>query len=524
MHIRLFGLLLLIACIARPPAAASDELVRVESGMLAGISGPDSAVRVFKGVPYAAPPVGNLRWRAPQRPLPWSGVRRADHFSASCMQGPPRTFGPYTPEYLIPAEPISEDCLCLNVWTASQSAQERRPVLVWIHGGGFGSGSASVPIYDGEALAKKGVVFVGINYRLGPFGYLAHPDLTKESGHNSSGNYGILDMIAALQWVQRNIPAFGGDPKRVTIAGQSAGSFAVSYLAASPLARGLFHRIIAESGSALGVNAVSPPKLATAEQVGLEYAKSKGAASIQELRAKTAAELVDSGQPGQSLGFRPVIDGYVLPMDVYMIFAQGKQNDVPILVGWNADEGSLSSGASITAETFRDQVRKKFGAVADAFLKAYPARSDDEARISQQFSSRDETFGSSMRIWVRMQAKTGKSKGYLYFFTHVSPVAPGEANPGAFHTSEVPYVFNCLDKWNRPWQATDRKMADLMSSYWVNFVSKGDPNGKNLPRWPAYETKNDEVMQLGDKVGPMPMPNKAGFVFFEEYFAKKRGE
>lgn len=512
--------LTLIVFLAWPLLAAIDEPVRVEGGLVSGVSGSDATVRVFKGIPYAAPPVGNMRWRDPQPAKAWEGVLKADHFGPSCMQGPPQNFGPYTSEFLIAPQPISEDCLYLNIWTAARSASERRPVFFWMHGGGLSAGSGSIPIYDGEALAKKGIVFVNINYRLSVFGFLAHPELSKESGHNSSGNYGHLDQLAALRWVQKNIAAFGGDPNRITIAGQSAGAGSTCALLASPLAKGLVRGAIVESSLSTASNR-QRKNLAEAEQSGVEFAKSKKAASIKELRAMPAADLIKE-QDYRGLGFGTIIDGYLLPSSIAKVLSEGKQSDVPILAGWNVEDGSLTIGDAVTAEGFREQARKKYGADADAFLKAYASGSDDEAKVSSKYSARDEGAGAQMRIWARLQAKTGKSKIYPYLFSMSSPGNPGEANPGAFHTSEIPYAFNNLNKWNRPWKAEHRKLANTMSSYWVNFVATGDPNGKGLPQWPAYDPKTELIMNLGDAVGPATIPNLTGLKFFEEYFFKNQ--
>src|SRR5262249_16806396 len=314
-------LLLLLALIASTRVA--NNMVRVESGLLEGASSSVPGVRVFKGIPYAAPPIGDLRWRLPKPPAKWEGVRKADKFSDSCVQNLARSHNPWTAEFMAQNQ-ASEDCLCLNVWTAAEVAGERQPVFVWIHGGAFTEGSGEVSVYDGAELAKKGLVVVTINYRLGVFGFLTHPELSKESGRNSSGNYGLLDVVAALQWAQKNIAAFGGDPQRVTVAGQSAGASAVHALTASPLAKGLFHRAIAESGSGVGRRMRS---LSETENEGVKFAESKGANSIRELRAMSAKDLTG----GSGMRFGPVVDGWFLSEDTAAVFAQGKQNDAPML-------------------------------------------------------------------------------------------------------------------------------------------------------------------------------------------------
>jgi para-nitrobenzyl esterase len=488
------------------PLAAADD-VRTESGIVSGAPGVKSDVRVYKGIPYAAPPVGDLRWRAPKAPAKWDGVRKADQFSATCMQAPYPENSPYHEA----AQPVSEDCLYLNVWTGAKSAKEGRPVMVWIHGGALTRGSGSTSIYDGEELAKKGVVLVTINYRLGIFGFFAHPELTRESDRNSSGNYGILDQIAALEWVQKNIAAFGGDPKRVTIFGESAGSWSVNALVATPLAKGLFQRAIGESGANFG----KIPTLAEAEQNGLRIAKNLGADSISALRAKSASDLMKVN-PG---GARMNVDGWMLPEQVYAIFASGKQNDVPTLIGSNADEGTAFTPANVKADGFKTQAKTRFGDLADDYLKVYPANSDEQAHTSAASAMRDQTFGWEMRTWARLQAKTGKSKVFMYYFSRVPPDPFGK-RLGAYHASEIRYVFDNLQ--NTPAEDIDRTLAETMSSYWVNFATKGDPNGKGLPKWPVYTEKSDLAMGLGDHVERTEVPNKPALDFLDTYFQRQR--
>ena len=493
------------------PLCAIDDPVRIENGSLSGVPGSSPEVRVYKGVPYAAAPIGGLRWKGP-RPAPfWQGVRTATEFSAACYQPP----YPKASIYYRDPEPMSEDCLYLNVWTAAKSNREHHPVMVWIHGGGLTRGSGAVPFYDGEALAKKGVVLVTINYRLGIFGFFAHPELTKESDRNASGNYAVLDQIAALEWVKKNIAAFGGDPKRVTIFGESAGSWSVNYLMATPLARGLFQRAIGESGGAFG-----PMKtLAEVEASGQKFAASQHADSIAALRAKPAEELLKASS---AASFPPNVDGWMLPEDVYTIFAKGKQIDVPLIAGSNADEGKSLAPWPATgkAATFVEQSRSRFGDKTDAFLKLYPAGSDEEAAASHYASFRDFSFGWQMRTWVRMQTKTGKSKAFLYYFDRVPP-GPDSSRYGAYHASEIAYVFeNLLPP--RPWEDGDRKLSEAVSSYWVNFATSGDPNGKGLAKWPAYRESSDVAEELGDKIGPMPQLHKAALDFMDSYFAAQR--
>ena len=495
--------------------AALPQPVRSDSGLVEGVLGKDSVV-AFKGVPFAAPPVGNLRWRAPRPPAPWRDVRRADQFGASCIQTIVEERKPWTYEFMAHT-PISEDCLYLNVWTAAQSASEKRPVFVWLYGGGYTEGSTAVPVYDGEQLARRGLVVVTINYRLGVFGFLAHPELTKESDHNASGNYGTLDQIAALEWVQKNIAAFGGDPGRVTIAGQSAGANSVHNLVASPLAKGLFHRAIAESGSGV-ISNNRVVTIAEAESAGLKYAESKGSKSIAALRAISWQDLVSGTRTGNSSNFRPLVDGWVLPETVESRMLHGQQNDVPTLTGLNADEGSSSPDyGMIPAGEFTQQIRKRFGEMADAFLKLYPFSTDQQAGEMEKTSARQQGL-ISMYLWAAGRARTGKTKAFTYYWTHAEP-GPDQQRYAAFHTSEVPYVFDTLQKSKRPWTDEDRKLANLLSSYWINFAAAGDPNGRGLPEWPAFNEKLAQTMELGDHSGARPIASKPAIDFFTHYFS-----
>lgn len=497
-------------------SAAIEEPVHLDSGLVSSIAGSNAAVRVFRGIPYAAPPVGKLRWRAPQPATHWDGVRKADEFGAMCMQPPFRGGNPTaTPPKM------SEDCLFLNVWTAATSARERRPVMVWIHPGGYQTGSGSTPGYDGEALAKKGVVLVTINYRLGMFGFFSHPELTKESENHASGNYGLMDQVAALRWVQKNIAGFGGDPNRVTVFGDSAGSSSISNLMGSPRAKGLFQRAVGESGVWMGISLAPTRTLAEAEQAGVKMAEALHAQSLEDLRAMSAEDLLKGGRGGG-----PVVDGWFLPQDVGTIFAEGKQNDVPLLGGSNKDEGTFFLQPT-TADKFVERSRTRFGDQADAFLKLYPAGSDEEANASQLAAFRDE-LAFVMRVWARAQTKTGHSKAFLYYFTHeptppVGSTSRGGFGSGATHGAEAQYIFqNLLPP--RAWTDLDHQVSDMLSSYWVNFAANGDPNGKGLAKWPAFDDKkSDRPMVLGDRAEIGPAPNPAQLAFFEQLYEKERG-
>jgi len=500
--------------------AAIPQPVKVTGGQVSGVTGRDASITAFKGIPFAAPPVGDLRWRAPQPVLPWSGVKAADKFAASCMQTIVTEKKPWTWEFMAHND-VSEDCLHLNVWTAAASPAEKRPVYVYIYGGAFTEGSAAVPAYDGEGLAKKGLVVVTLNYRVGIFGFFAHPELTKESATKtsggSSGNYGLLDQVAALQWVHDNIGKFGGDPARVTIAGQSAGAFSVNALLASPLAKGLFARAIAESGITLGSG--TGAKLAQAEQSGAAFAAAKGAKSIAELRAMSWQKLTEP-LPGGGRGSRGglIIDGSVLPMTVPEAFAQGKQNDVPTLTGYNKGEGGATPNPTITAAAFQAQAKQRYGDRADEFLKLYPAATDEQARVSQNESSWDQQRVGAY-LWARNRAKTSKTNAYTYFWDHTLP-GPDAAQYGAFHTSEVLYALNTLYMSERPFTDLDKKIADQVSSYWVNFATAGDPNGKGLTAWPVAG-EMPETMEIGDRPGAIASAGSGEkLAFWEKYLTK----
>lgn len=504
----LFPILLGLSSLTTVPKAV--DTVRVEGGLVSGTLNKTGDVQIFRGIPFAAPPVGPLRWKAPQPVVSWSGVRKCEAFGASPVQSSPNPFGPWSAEFLIPKEPISEECLYLNVWTGQRkngAKAARLPVLVWIYGGGFSSGGSGVPLYDGEATAKKGIVFVSINYRVGPFGFFAHPELTGESSRGASGNYGLLDQIAALKWVKQNIAAFGGDPNNVTIAGQSAGSMSVNCLVASPLAKNLFTKAIAQSGASL---ARPMSTLGQAEENGLKLMQAMGMSSLAELRAKPAAELLQKAQGQRG----PIIDGYVLPQSVAAIFAAGQQNSIVLLTGWNEDEGLLS-GPPKNAVDYRRQVGQQYGTDAAALLEHYPAATDAQAAVSQRNLARDVTFGAQNYGWANAESRQGKTV-YVYRFTRKLPATGEYAQYGAFHTGEVAYAYDNLrfiDRQLRPLDATDAELAKTMSAYWVNFIKTGNPDGAGLLHWPAYSLKDKQVMLLGDRVQAQTLPDAASLDF-----------
>jgi para-nitrobenzyl esterase len=511
--------LLAVLLTAAAYAGIADP-VRLDTGSVSGVDLKEG-VRVFKGIPFAAPPVGELRWRAPQPAAKWEGVRKGDQFGPTCSSGAAGRGGgggkgggkgapnPGPAKAGPPPQAASEDCLYINVWTPAKSASERLPVIVWTYGGGFTGGSGSEPRYDGEALAGKGAVVVTYNYRLGTFGFFAHPELTKESGHNASGNYGMLDMAASLRWVQKNITAFGGDPRRVTIAGESAGAGLVAAMTGSPEGKGLFHRSIAQSSAWMGIGIAKMRTLAQSEEAGK---KAAGTHTLAELRAMSTPEVAQN-LTGVQAGF--VVDGWLIPEDLSITFAKGKQNDVDVLVGSNRDEGTFLGGGPATAEAAKTRARQTYDDLADDFLQLYPAGSDAEAVASGLARTRDE-MGWAMRTWAELTVKRGK-KAYLYYFTHVPP---GGGNRGATHTAELPYMFNNPPA-NGSWTDTDKKLADMMSSYWVNFAATGDPNTKGLPTWSPYNAKNNDAkaMVFGDTVEFGPHIDAPRLAFFDKYYA-----
>ena len=466
---------------------------------MSGVAGGTAGMRVFKGIPFAAPPVGPLRWRPPQPVRSWEGVLKADHFGSRCMQPESPVPGGRGPAAAA-APAMSEDCLYLNVWTEAASASERRPVIVWSHGGAFTVGTGSRD--DAEALARKGAVVITYNYRLGPFGFFSHPELTRESGRNASGNYGLMDLLAVLHWVQRNITAFGGDPNRVTLMGQSAGGWLTRAAVASSQAKGLFHRAISQSAP---VRIERMLTLAESEKAGQAEAAKIGAASLAELRAKPADEIQRGMQGG-----RLVIDGWYVTEDISITIAEGRHNRVDLLIGSNKDEATFVSPFPVssffglgntTAQQFTDGARRRFGSKAGAFLDLYPAgAADDDARASQREAFRDEAAWNAARLGSGTD-ESRRRQGLPVLFRSRAPGGARPAEPGATHGAEMPYVFNYPDAL---WTDVDRALADAMSSYWVNFATSGDPNGAGLPVWPALQPTAHERLILGPKieVGP----------------------
>ena len=531
------GLLLLLSgvlfVVARPSAMIPDQ-VRIDTGVLAGVVGATQpAVRMFKGIPYAAPPLGESRWRAPRPAVKWDGVRNADAFGAPCAAGAPvggrggggargAAPGQAPAAAAPPREPArSEDCLYANVWTSASSPNDKRPVMVWIYGGGFTGGSGGLAWYDGENLAAKGPVIVTFNYRLGSPGFFAHPDLAKEAGHPGSGNYGMMDAIAALQWVKRNIAAFGGDPNNVTVAGESAGAIMVGALVGSPQAKGLFTRAIAESGDWMGLTMGRMQTAAVAEANGVKAMQTLGVSTIAELRAKPISELSIQGA-----GL--VVDGFLIPEDLSYTFQAGKQNAVDVLTGSNKDEANFGvcpgaggrGGPAMTAATFRSGAERRFGDAADAYVKLYGVTSDADAPAAAHMACADE-INWNMRQWAAAQVAKGK-KAYTYFFSHIQTVNGQPSPQGATHTAEISFA------WNNPkgqptqtWNEIDLKLADRMSSYWVNFISKGDPNGSGLARWPEFkDLSSGRVMVFADTPQVEPAAPASKLAFYAAAFQR----
>ena len=490
---------------------AQAPQVQTASGVVEGYR--SNGLDIFKGIPFAAPPVGELRWKAPQPVAPWNAVRKCTAFGPSPVQNPPVPFMFWSREFLIPAEPISEDCLYLNVWTPERKT--KKPVLVYIYGGGFRSGGSACPIYDGEAMAKKGIVFVSINYRVGLFGFLAHPELSAESGHGSSGNYALLDMIAALKWVKENIAAFGGDPSRVTIAGQSAGAFAVNFLCASPLAKGLFSGAIAQSGGSILPSPIRPRiNGQQAEAMGLDLERELGVSGIAALRALPADRIL-SAKAGL---MGPFDDGHVIRNGIAQTYREGNQNDVPLILGWNKDD--RISGPPMKASAYQESVRKRFGQEADRFLTLYPGNTDEEAARSQSDMSRDETFAIQGWAWARHQQLKGKSPVYLYNFDRALPAYSKETAFGAFHSAEIVYAYDNLHTLDRPWETADQKLASAMSAYWLNFIRTGKPGGAGMAEWPAFRNNDQRIMILDEQVHAVTAPARARMEWWESFFTR----
>jgi para-nitrobenzyl esterase len=514
-----------LAALAVPPVASAQTPIKTDAGLVTGKDSPVKGVRAYLGIPYAAPAGGTNRWKAPQPVAPWDGVKAATEFGLPCIQ--PKVFGD-----IDFGDRISEDCLSINVWTGAPSANARQPVMVWIHGGGFVAGGSSEPRQDGSRLAAKGVVVVSMNYRLGLMGFFAHPELSRESPDKVSGNYGLLDQIAALRWVQKNVAAFGGDPGNVTIFGESAGSMSVSMLMATPLAKGLFHKAIGESGASFPSGpqpGLGGATLASAEAGGQQFATAAGAGSLEALRARPWKELL--GGPGTPpRWFSPVVDGHVLPAPVHEIFAKGQQHKVPLLAGWNEDEIRASvtlRPQKPTAESHKADIAKRFGAAADAMLKAYPAATDAEALEAAAALASDSFISYGTWKWLEVHRATSGRKVYRYRFDRDIPIEAGRVqngvavtakDVGSRHAGEIEYVFGQLETVKGvEWAPEDRALSNAMMDYWSSFARTGTPKAGGQPAWPAFDKAGGPVMLLGDTVKVVPEPHRDRYEAFDAW-------
>jgi para-nitrobenzyl esterase len=503
-----------LALAAAIPANGQIQSALVTGGTVAGTV--EGGLSVFKAIPFAAPPVGELRWKWPQPVLPWHGVRPAKAFPPSCMQAMDmlKIFGA--------PEDISEDCLYLNVWTPAKSPRQRLPVMIWITGGGFALGSTNLPLYDGKNLAKRGVVLVSIAYRVGPLGFMAHPALTREGG-GSSGNYGLADQIAGLNWVRANVSRFGGDPANVTIFGESAGGISVSMLAASPAAKGLFHKVISESGGNFGPvhmnetdGGLNMRSLSSTESQGSALLQELGAAEIKAARALPAAAIQKlAGPMGR---YWPTVDGRLIVGDQYDLYQAQRFNDTPVLIGTNSDEGSLFMPPTVAPDEFVAAMRAGYGQKADAVIAAYPHATEAEARQALANVFRETAFAWPTWTWSRLQSSQGQGAVYVYYFDQKTPRDPNGSN----HGDEMRFVFgNHVQPFGPPTPHEQELTAQFMG-YWTNFAKTGDPNGPGLPAWPRFTSANAEVMALGDRTGAIAQPNLEPLQVFDDYYAWRR--
>jgi para-nitrobenzyl esterase len=534
---------LTIALLAATPfaamlAQATAPRAQTANGTIVGVTLP-SGVKAFRGVPFAAPPVRENRWRPPQPVKSWTGERKADRFADQCMQA--RVFG----DMMFRNDGNSEDCLYLNVWMpANARAGSAMPVLVYYYGGGFVAGDGSEPRYDGESMAKRGIVVVTMSYRLGVFGFFSHPELTAESPHHASGNYTLMDQAAALQWVRDNIARFGGDPKRVTIAGESAGSFAVSAQMASPMARDLIAGAIGESGAFFSTTLTTPSRDST-EKVGVSFAQKIGAPNLAALRALSAMELLEaSGRPGVPR-FSANVDGYFFPDLPANIFLSGKQAKVPLLAGWNSEEMNARALLQETpnAENVKAMLTRLFPNKADEAAKVFPASTPDEALQSVTDLASDRFIGFSTWKWLDGHAKTSGKPVYRYLYARPRPapveagvtanlaggVTRGAANTppppparGAVHSAEIEYAMGNL-ALNKvfAWTDDDRKVSQTMQAYFENFIKTGNPNGQGVPNWPmgaVDASGNAQRIRIDVETKAEPEP-RSRYLFQDQFFS-----
>jgi para-nitrobenzyl esterase len=498
--------------------------VKVAQGQLEGTE--EQGMRVYRGIPFAAPPVNALRWREPQPAAPWTGVRKADQFGPACAQGQA------TPDGKLAAG-VSEDCLYLNLWTPAKDAREKLPVLVWIYGGGFSGGRTSEALFDGAPLARKGVVYVSVAYRVGVMGFFAHPALSAENralhGVAASGNYGLLDLVASLKWIKHNIAAFGGDPDKVTIWGESAGAIAVSMLAVAPQAKGLFHGAISDSGGSFGPTRTptapgeNVPPLAIAEQGGVTLAGKLGVTSLEAMRAKPATEVMAQARGVAAIGW-PVQDRWVIPDDQHVLYEKGAYHDTPILVGINSDEGASFSRTTDPAQFLAD-TRLRFGPHADRILKVYPADASGSIKQAARDVMREASFGWSTWVWAKLQSDRGGSPAFVYYMDQRPPYPADSRNAdvaGVPHGAELPYVFQHLELTPLAWTDADRRISDAMATYWTNFAKTGNPNATGVPPWPAFTSKEPARMVFRGTPQAKPYDNLVQLEAMDAYFAWRR--
>lgn len=525
---------------SNPSLSAAAPQAKTANGLVEGVT-EASGIRAFKGIPFGQPPVGELRWKEPQPVKNWTGVRKTVQFGPRAMQR--AIFG----DMGFRSDGMSEDCLYLNVWTPAKSAsgklpQERLPVLVYFYGGGFVAGDGSEGRYDGESMARRGIVTLTVNYRLGVFGFMAHPELTKESPHHASGNYGYLDQSAALRWVQQNIAAFGGDPKRVTIAGESAGSVSVSAQMVSPLSKNLIAGAIGESGSLLGT--LPPSSLADGEQAGVKFAQMVGAQSLADLRAIPAETLLEATAKPDVPRFSSTIDGYFFPKAPRDLYAAGEQAHVPLLAGWNSEEmngRAILGKEQPTPENYTSAVKKLYGERADEILRLYPASTADEVEKVATDLAGDRFIGYSTWKWADVQSQTGGKPVYRYLYSRPRPAVSAEmgnataglaggvvkstdpaapktpAAKGAVHSAEIEYAMGNLS-YNKfyAWTPDDYKVSELMQSYFANFVKTGNPNGSGLPKWSPLGKEPVQFMQIDVNTRAETEKNRSRYLFLDK--------
>ena len=514
--------------------------VNTANGIIEGEFDIKTNIQSFKGIPFAQPPVGNLRWKAPQPVTNWSGVKQTKKFGPRAVQS--NIFG----DMGFRSDGISEDCLYLNVWSPAKSSDEKLPVLVYFYGGGFAAGDGSEYRYDGENMAKKGIVTLTVNYRLGIFGFFSHPELTKESPNHASGNYGFLDQNAALKWVQANIAKFGGDPKRVTIAGESAGSISVSAQMASPLSKNLIAGAIGESGASI-FPTLAPIPLAEAEKTGFEFGQKIGVKSLKDLRAMSTLELYQKSS-GTSMGvFKSTIDGYFMPKSIPEIFETKQQAMVPLLVGWNSEEMTylaLTMGKSLTNESYAAKIKELYGDKAEEVLKLYPAGTPEVTEQSATDLAGDRFIAYSTWKWFDLHRKNSSQNVYRYYFSKPRPEmrdkdleaglaggvikkdknAPKAPKPkGAVHSAEIEYAMgNLATNKDYDWTEDDYKVSETMMNYFANFIKSGNPNGEKLPVWPmAKDEKSPEIMIIDIKSKATKAENDTRYLFLDKEYMKK---